>query len=225
MRPVDKGAAPKKIYNKYQDAQRDLIERLGAYCSYCELPIQNAPEVEHKEAKAKGGEVLQWENFLLSCKYCNTRKNDKVAAGEKEKYFWPDEDNTMKLFDYTGGQVVLNDKFLDSSSNETREKAEALLQLLHLDNIPTPKQRDRRYEERLGAWFMAQKYRKDWDLHETSVDLSKFSDCIGDIAKLAGFFTLWIQVFCDCPQVCQAIVDKFPGTRSEFLKEYLPDNK
>lgn len=82
MRPVDKGGAPQE-YTQYKDAEKDLEARLGAYCSFCEMTINHAPEVEHKEAKAKGGAELEWENLLLSCKYCNTRKGTRVGKGEK----------------------------------------------------------------------------------------------------------------------------------------------
>ena len=85
MRPVDKGEAPDKAFKKYPEAEPYLEERLGAYCSYCEFPIQHVPEVEHKEAKGAGGAVLDWENLLLSCKYCNTRKSKVVAAGGKNQ--------------------------------------------------------------------------------------------------------------------------------------------
>ena len=54
MRPVDKGAAPQKEYKQYKDAEPDLEERIGAYCSFCEMSINHVPEVEHKEAKSCG---------------------------------------------------------------------------------------------------------------------------------------------------------------------------
>lgn len=98
MRPVDKGKAPDKIFKKYQDAELHLEERIGAYCSFCEFHIQHVPEVEHREAKSSGGEVLEWENLLLSCKYCNTRKGKIVKVGEKGQYIWPDEDDTFHVF-------------------------------------------------------------------------------------------------------------------------------
>ena len=65
MRPVDKGEAPQE-YTQYKDAEKDLEARLGAYCSFCEMAINHAPEVEHKEAKAKGGAELEWENLCIS---------------------------------------------------------------------------------------------------------------------------------------------------------------
>ena len=61
MRPVDKGQAPDIRFKKYQDAEPYLEERLGACCSFCEYPIQHVPEVEHKEAKKRGGEDLSSE--------------------------------------------------------------------------------------------------------------------------------------------------------------------
>ena len=98
MRPVDKGKAPDAEFEKYQDAEPYLEERLGPYCSFCEYPIHHVPEVEHRESKARGGEELDWDNLLLSCKYCNTRKGKLVGKGEKEKYLWPDQDDTFHAY-------------------------------------------------------------------------------------------------------------------------------
>ena len=111
MRPVDKGTAPSKVYRQYQDAEADLEKRLGAYCSYCEFPIKHVPEVEHKEAKSRGGELLDWNNLLLTCKYCNTRKSTIVGKGDKDKYIWPDEDNTFHVFTYHNGIPQLNEDY------------------------------------------------------------------------------------------------------------------
>lgn len=91
MRPVNKGKSP-KTFSKYREAAPYLEDRLGRYCSYCEMPIFNAPEVEHIEARSRGGAECDWNNMLLSCKYCNTRKGAKVAVGEREEYLWPDEE-------------------------------------------------------------------------------------------------------------------------------------
>lgn len=53
MRPVDKGEAPDRQFNQYQEAEPYLEERLGAYCSFCEMSINHVPEVEHREAAMK----------------------------------------------------------------------------------------------------------------------------------------------------------------------------
>ena len=39
MRPVDKGTAP-KVYTDYGKARHDLAERIGSYCSYCEMKVR-----------------------------------------------------------------------------------------------------------------------------------------------------------------------------------------
>ncbi|HJD32380.1 MAG TPA: HNH endonuclease [Candidatus Eisenbergiella stercorigallinarum] len=105
MRPVDKGETPDRTFDDYQDAEPYLEERIGPYCSYCEFPIGHVPEVEHKEAKAAGGALLEWNNLLLSCKYCNARKGKIAAKGDKEKYLWPDEDDTFHAFLYDNDKV------------------------------------------------------------------------------------------------------------------------
>ena len=90
MRPVDKGKKPEINFKRYQDAEPYLEERIGPYCSFCEMSIRHVPEIEHKEAKSQGGDILLWENFLLSCKYCNNRKVVIVKKGDLHQYLWPD---------------------------------------------------------------------------------------------------------------------------------------
>lgn len=74
MRPVDKGDCPYISIITYSDAFPYLDKQIGGYCSYCEMPILNAPAVEHKESKNSGGARTDWNNLLLSCVYCNSRK-------------------------------------------------------------------------------------------------------------------------------------------------------
>ena len=97
MRPVNKGSSPYKTISKYADALPFLEKTLGLYCSYCEFPIAHLPEVEHVSAKSKGGDLTNWDNLLLGCKYCNTRKGDKVTPDNRSDYLWPDEDNTVQI--------------------------------------------------------------------------------------------------------------------------------
>jgi predicted RNA-binding protein with PIN domain len=57
MRPVVRGENT-KIFKDYKDARRDLIEKLGEYCSYCEMRIPSSLDVEHK-------------NVFLSLRLCS----------------------------------------------------------------------------------------------------------------------------------------------------------
>ena len=65
MRPVSKGIAP-KIYSKYSEAKDDLRDKLGNYCSYCEMNISNGMDIEHISPKSKNEELIaDWDNFLI----------------------------------------------------------------------------------------------------------------------------------------------------------------
>ena len=158
MRPIEKGAAPDVEFKKYSEAEPFLEERLGAYCSFCEFPIKHVPKVEHNVAKSQGGEVLNWSNLLLSCKYCNTRKGAVVKKGEKENYLWPDEDDTFHCFSYDNGFPKLN-------SRET---------------------------------YLTQ---------------------IKMLAKATGFFSTWMNVFCDEADIRSVLIEVFKGTKKEYCED------
>ncbi len=55
---------------------------------------------------------MAWDNLLLSCKYCNTRKGTHVRKGDKDKYLWPDEDDTFHAYLYDKNIPRLNEKYL-----------------------------------------------------------------------------------------------------------------
>lgn len=189
MRPVIKGDAPNKEFKKYQEAEPYLEERLGAYCSFCEMSVRHAPEVEHKEAKAKGGDEVAWENLLLSCKYCNTRKGTIVAKGDKGKYLWSDEDDTFHAFRYDGEVPMLNEEYLENQGEDVRKKAENILRLIKLDNVPTtPAVKDRRYAERNEARNYALDSKIGWDKMKSASERQILfaSDC--NVGKVDWIF-------------------------------------
>lgn len=217
MRPVHKGKAPDRVFKKYQDAEPYLEQCLGAYCSFCEFPINHVPEVEHKEAKAKGGDELSWENLLLSCKYCNTRKNTIVAKGDKKKYLWPDEDDTFHAFSYDTDIPKLNEEYLEKQGDDVKQKAEHLFGLLKLDNIPTtPAVKDRRYAVRNVARNYAISSKNGWDRLKESSDKTDYLRQIEMLAESSGFFSVWMQVSKDDLEVKKMLVDVFKRTKQEY---------
>lgn len=220
MRPIDKGEAPETEFKKYQDAGPYLEKRIGAYCSYCEFPLDHVPEVEHKEAKARGGNVLEWKNLLLSCKYCNTRKGTKVGAGDKGKYLWPDEDDTFHpfLYDKTG-VPKLNEEYLREQGEEVRQKAVNLYNLLKLGEMPTLKNKDRRFWKRNEARTCALRNKARWEKVKQSPQRALFLDGIAEVAKNTGFFSTWMDVFQDDLEVKEVLVHAFVGTRREYCLE------
>lgn len=54
-----------------------MLANQEGYCSYCEMGVRNMVEVEHVVPRNHGGAPLEWENFLLSCRYCNGIKSNK----------------------------------------------------------------------------------------------------------------------------------------------------
>ncbi len=82
MRPVNRGNIPTDtltggniVFRPYQIAKSYLIERIGSYCSFCEKRLTHLVEVEHILPKSLHSEFqFTWNNFLLSCKTCNTIK-------------------------------------------------------------------------------------------------------------------------------------------------------
>lgn len=218
MRPVDKGKAPDKVFKKYQEAEPYQEERLGAYCSFCEFPVNHVPEIEHKEAKARGGEELAWENLLLSCKYCNTRKSTIVGKGDKEKYLWPDEDDTFHAFSYDTDIPQLNEEYLQSQEKNVKEKAENLFRLLKLDNFPiTPAVKDRRYAARNEARNYALSSKYGWDKVRESVYRQEYLEQIEMLAKSSGFFSVWMNIFKDDMEVRAILMNAFKGTKKEYF--------
>ncbi|MDC0708744.1 HNH endonuclease [Stigmatella sp. ncwal1] len=117
--------------SSYGKSRRDLVTRLGQYCSYCELPIATSLAVEHMLPKSDFPlRSLAWSNFLLSCAMCNSFKSDKpprllasqlIMEGAPESkivekvldaYFWPSEENYNNFLDefqYTLQKVAYND--------------------------------------------------------------------------------------------------------------------
>ena len=74
-------------YNKgakqgYRPAKKNLLLIQGAYCGFCETPFcdGSVADIEHKLPKSVfPTQALNWSNFVLSCKTCN-------SVFKKQKY-------------------------------------------------------------------------------------------------------------------------------------------
>ena len=218
MRPVDKGEKPDKEYRCYADAKPDLVDRIGAYCSYCEFPIEHVPEVEHKESKSTGGALIAWENLLLSCKYCNCRKLVKVSKGEKEQYIWPDEDDTFHAYSYVNGMPELNKDYLDKQEKTIQQRAYKLFHLVQLNHIPTsPKDKDRRFFRRNEVFNVAEDELNTWNKISVTNHKEEYKKTLIRLALATGFFSVWLEVFKDVPEIKRAFIDAFAGTNKKYF--------
>lgn len=220
MRPVAKGTPPYKSLANYQDAEPFLNDRIGRYCSFCELPVFHVPEVEHKEGKASGGAFTEWTNLLYACKYCNTRKAQKIKAGEKDKWLWPDKDNTFLAFTYQDGYPRVNEAFLKGIGDDIYQKAVLLFNGVRLDNHPTSvKDKDKRWQKRLDTLGQAEHSRNAWQTIKNTKYKQDYLDSIIMLARNTGFFSVWMMVFKDDKEVKNALIDSFPGTSRDCFNE------
>jgi hypothetical protein len=189
MRPVDKGIAP-QVYTDYGQARHDLAERIGYYCSYCEMKVYNSIEVEHILPQNQGGAVLIWNNFLLSCKYCNTIKSDHNT--NITDYFWPDRDNTDLAFDYDEINVIAPKPILNANLIIV---ANATIALIGLNRFPggatDPTKSDTRWRSREEVWTNAKVCFNQWAKAPTQ----PMAVVIARNALSSGHYSIWCEVF------------------------------
>lgn len=204
MRPVNKGVVS-KVYTDYKMAKWDLVKRLGNYCSYCEMNTDNQNDVEHVVSKSKDNSLkLSWENFLIGCKTCNIIKSD--ITENRNDYPFPDEYNTAYLFTYKNGKVRIREDL----TMEDKEKAENLFNLVKLDRDKnTSGQPDDRFMARIKAYTKAQESLEDYK----ALPKPEMVKQIGRSPE--GFFSVWVEVFKDYPEVKKEILKTVPGTAME----------
>jgi uncharacterized protein (TIGR02646 family) len=228
MRPVERGPWPvdetgaKKDYKKYRKARRDLVERLGSYCSYCERRHDEAPAVEHVQPKSRRRELERdWDNLLLACRNCNSTKGSRDLR--LEDYFWPDVDNTFLAFEYLEGGRV---RPVQTLSPELRRIAERTLALTGLDRTPAPDpaMKDERWRKRQNVWEIATRNRA-----RLAADAPQQTrDAIVDLALGYGYWSVWMTVFRDDPDMRGRFIAAFPGTCVtcfDVHRDYAPLNR
>lgn len=211
MRPINKGKAPYASISKYGDALPFLEDAIGSYCSYCGLPLDHVPEIEHVVSKSKNRELATvWDNLLLGCKYCNARKSDTVCVENMDAYLWPDKYNTALAYTYEYGIPSIHENALNQvdPSGAAYEKAKNLFDLVKLGNVT-----DRRTKKRNEAYQTACIAKSRWQKNR----FGEMKEQIIDTARYSGFFSVWADVFWDEPEILNALIDVFPGTERTFF--------
>ena len=210
MRCVDKGVNLTP-YTKYRDAMPYLVERIGAFCSYCEMEISNEPDVEHVQPKSRNGAADMLENFLIGCKKCNKIKSNKNP--NRANHLWPDEDNTFVAYEYYNEIFVRPSAIIQGTSIE--ELARNTLDLTGIDRLPSniflpskKVKKDRRWQKRREAWGRAELALKRWRNNPNN----ELCEQIADTAVSIGFYSIWVQKFAAEPDVLAAIKAQFPNT-------------
>ena len=216
MRPINRGEHPKNedgsdfIPVKYQAYRGYLIDRIGAYCSYCERIMSHSIAVEHIQPKSLYDELeMDWSNLLLSCINCNSIKSSKDII--VTNYFWPNLDNTARAFIYSSAGTIRPNNNLGKALTR---KALNTIELTGLDREPSedlrknPEVTDRRWIERRKAWEKANHAIQC--LREN--DTPAMRNIIIDLALATGFFSIWMTVFQGDVEMKRALVTTFKGT-------------
>ncbi len=207
MRPVERGELPLDengepiLFKQYKEANLFLKERLGKYCSYCEMYIPAGLYVEHIQPKhVYPLKELDWDNFLLACCHCNSSKGktDIIVA----EYYLPHKDNTFLAFEYIDNGSII------PHSQLTSQQQNLALNSLKLFNLSqdTCSQNDPRLLQRREAWRIAK---------ETYDDLQNGAQLrtVQNLIIGTGNWSVWMTVFQDNPKILSWLInDAFSGT-------------
>jgi len=216
LRPIRRNNSPiADDFDNYTSAKPYLISRIGSYCSYCERKIVTNLAVEHIEPKdgEYGKPQLKgcWTNFLLACVNCNSTKGDKQLV--LSNVFLPDRDNTFFAFNYLADGKILP---ADNLSPEDSEKANNILSLIGLDKPGQDIYNDKneliaqdRVSQRSQIWGAAESALDDFLANENNNAVKKL---IVKNMIFSGFFSVWMTVFKDHPNMKKRFIKAMNGT-------------
>ncbi len=231
MRPIIKGLTPTDTdgneikFVKYSRSRRYLIDRIGEYCSYCERKIESNLAVEHVQPKDSNPQLrLDWNNFLLGCTNCNSTKgNTNVILSD---YVWPDTDNTYRYFSYDHTGIVNISNTINDQNIESKIKN--MLDLVGLQNSPPrhgsadwERASDRRYEHRILAWSDANHYMNAYNNSSDEIRTIMIPLII-TIVIHQGFWSIWMNVFENFPEMQIELISSIPGTNTAYFPELFP---
>ncbi len=201
MRPINKGTAP-TVYTKYSEAKDDLRDKLGNYCSYCEMNISNGMDIEHISPKSKNDDLINnWDNLLIACKVCNRIKSDNNE--NRIGYIFPDTHNTAYAYKYAKTKVSVNESLVEDEN----VLAQATIDLVDINRKKdSTNRKDDRYVARLVEWEKAIDSLKDYESNSCDEVLRQIG------RTPSGFISSWLTVFKDHIEVKKEILSKTLGT-------------
>lgn len=215
MRPVVRGPNPTgTTHDPYNDARPYLKDCIGSYCSYCERRIRHALEVEHLKPKdLYDGLKGEWDNFLLACKNCNATKGAEDV--DFERLFFPDRDNTFAAFRYTKDGYVEPAGHLNGTqcqiANDTLRLTGLNKKIRRTQDVETREVTIDRIDDRNQARLEA---RRALNRHQKNPTPELKASAV-DLARQTGFFSIWMDVFADHPDMQRRFIDAFPGTAAD----------
>jgi uncharacterized protein (TIGR02646 family) len=234
MRPIDRGDWPldddgnRKRYSNHRSWRKDLIDRIGSYCSFCNMRLTDSPQVEHVIAQNIDHNLaLDWDNLLLACGACNRVKSDHPCP--PSTHYLPQFHNTHLAFDAvltahpeSPDELAAFVTFKDAPADEVKTRNTIALCALDRDTTREFSQiTDARWRDRAQAMLTANIWRVSWD--GGRMNPSEFARLLVTVVEGRGFWSVWFDRFIDVPEVRRALVEAFPGTRrSCFDADFMP---
>ena len=107
------------------------------------------------------------------------------------------------------------------STGDYLKRARNTYNLVGLGNLPMGNDRDRRFGQRNTAYQKALNSLEHWN-HMKDLSKEYQNDMKNQIIMTAlgdGFFSIWMEVFCDEPEIRLALIEAFPGTNLNYYDE------
>lgn len=222
MRPINKGSTPLIDGNpirvsNYRNWRRHLIDRIGFYCSFCNMRLNDSPQVEHVTAQDLDPSLeLEWSNMLLACGPCNRSKS--AIPCPPTTHYMPESHNTHLAFEYfltTHPRNNLPAAFVRSRQGVSiQAKANNTISLCALDRdtTRTPDQvTDLRWKYRAEIKISASIWRREFD-EWGSLQINGFVRLLKEMVQNAGFWSIWFETFHDIFEIRMMLVQDIPGT-------------
>lgn len=191
---------------KYRQFFVPMLNRLGAYCCYCErhINVAQTAHMEHIQPKSHNKTLaIKWGNLLLACAECNSIKTNHTI--NLQNILLPDRDNTFLAFDYSYGQISVS---AYAQQQGLQQIAQNTLNLFKFNNIINPKKANLDITMlRMEKWATITDCETEYRAGQ--ITLNRIISYATDI----GFFSIWMKVFENYPQVRNALIDAFPSTR------------
>lgn len=219
MRPLNKGNTPTDSTGNpisptdYKSWRKALIDRIGAYCAYCNMPIKHALQVEHVVPKNPPagytvGDPLAWSNMLLACGPCNNAKGNTPV--DSITFYLPEEHNTHLPFvivpHATDAKhaIVTERPGLNVNQFPKAQRTIALTELNATDERPNIV--DLRSRERKLAAITVNSTRNIYNL-AAAINPILAAEHVVHVASRTGFFSLWYEEFMNEPLVMERLTD------------------
>ena len=101
------------------------------------------------------------------------------------------------------------------------QRAVNLFQLVQLDHILRPRERDRRWNQRMEAYNLAVESLKDWKGIKEQEDKESYLKQTLQLARSAGFFSVWMEEFKGHKDVQKMLIEEFESTKKECFGDIL----